>query len=49
MDGLIRTLRMKGGFGVGSFGQGGGLALLWSQEVEVKLESCDKHHIDIVR
>jgi hypothetical protein len=38
---------MKGGFGVGSFGRGGGLALLWSQEIEVKLESCDKLHIDV--
>jgi hypothetical protein len=38
---------MAGGYGVGSFGRGGGLALLWSQEVEVKLESYDKHHIDV--
>jgi hypothetical protein len=38
---------MAGGYGVGSFGRGGGLALLWSNEVEVKLESYNKLHIDV--
>lgn len=47
VDDLIRTLHMEGGYGVGSFGRGGGLALLWSREVEVKLESYDKLHIDV--
>jgi len=47
VDGLVRSLGMAGGFGVGSFGRGGGLALLWSNEVEVKLESYNKLHIDV--
>jgi hypothetical protein len=36
VDGLVRTLGMKGG-----------IALLWSPEVEVRLESYDKLHIDV--
>ena len=47
MDGLVRTLGMEGGFGMGSRGRGGGLALLWSWEVAVKLESYDRLHIDV--
>ena len=47
VDDLIRALNMAKGYGVGCFGRGGGLALLWSQEVEVKLESYDKLHIDV--
>jgi hypothetical protein len=47
VDGLVGTLNMEGGVGVGTFGRGGGLALLWSREVEVKLESYDKMHIDV--
>lgn len=35
------------GLGVGSFRIGGGLALLWTREITVKLESCDKLHIDV--
>jgi hypothetical protein len=38
---------MAGGFGVGCYGHGGGIALLWSQEVVVQLESYDKMHIDV--
>lgn len=38
---------MVGSYGVGTFGHGGGLALLWSREVEVKLEAYDKLHIDV--
>jgi len=34
--------------GVGSQGRGGGLALLWSDVVCVKLQSYDKLHIDVV-
>ena len=30
VDGLVRSLGMEGGVGVGSVGGGGGLALLWS-------------------
>ena len=47
VDGLVRTLGMEGGFGVGCLGRGGWLALLWSWEVGVKLESYDKLHIDV--
>lgn len=47
VDGLVRSLGFDDGFGVGSFGRGGGLALLWSKEVAVKVESCDKLHIDV--
>lgn len=47
VDGLIRALGYANGFGVGSFGRGGGLAFLWNQEVSVKLYRCDKLHIDV--
>ena len=47
VDGLVSTLGMEGGFGVGTRGQGGGLALLWSREVTVKLESYDRLHVDV--
>ena len=47
VDGLVRSLGMEGGLGVGSLGRGGGLALLWSREVDVNLESYDKLHIDV--
>lgn len=33
VDGLVHSLGLEGGFGVGSYGRGGGLALLWSREV----------------
>jgi hypothetical protein len=33
---------------VGSYGRGGGLALLWTRDVDVKFQSCDKLHIDVV-
>jgi hypothetical protein len=36
------------GVGVGSFGCGGGLALLWKDDVCVKLQSYDKLHIDVM-
>ena len=47
VDGLVRSLGMEGCVGVGSLDRGGGLALLWSREVVVKLESYDKLHIDV--
>ena len=34
--------------GVGSYGRGGGLALLWSNDICVKLQSYDKLHIDVM-
>lgn len=36
------------GVGVGAFGHGGGLALLWKEDVCVKLQSYDKLHIDVM-
>jgi hypothetical protein len=33
---------------VGSYGRGGGLALLWNHDLKVKLASCDKLHFDVV-
>lgn len=47
VDGLMGILSMEGGIGVVMYGRGGGLALLWSREVEVKLESYNKLHIDV--
>ena len=32
---------------MGIYGHGGGLALLWSKEIEVNLKSYDKLHIDV--
>jgi hypothetical protein len=47
VDGLVRSLGMEGGFRLVSYGQSEGLALLWSQDVMVQLESYDKLHIDV--
>lgn len=47
VDGLLRGLGFAHGLGVGSVGRGGGLALLWRSEMEVRLESLDKMHIDV--
>ena len=47
MDGLKQSLGFANGLGVGSFRRGDGLALLWSRDVDVKLQSCDKLHIDV--
>ena len=47
MDVLKRSLGFAHGLGVGSFGRGGGLALLWSRDIDVKLQSCGKLHIDV--
>lgn len=48
VDGLLRSLGFANGLGVGSHGRGGGLAMLWREEVHVKLQSLDKLHIDVV-
>jgi hypothetical protein len=40
-------LAWRGGFGVGTHGRGRGIALLWSREVLVQLESYDPMHIDV--
>lgn len=48
VDGLLRSLGMHSGVGEGSFGRGSGLALLWTREIKVKMQSCDKLHIDVV-
>jgi hypothetical protein len=47
VDVLRRSLGFANGLGVGSFGRGGGLALFWSRDIGVKLQSCDKLHIDV--
>ena len=46
-DGLQQKLGFANGFRVGSFGRGGGLVLLWTQDCEVKVQSYDKLHIDV--
>lgn len=48
VESLRRSLGFPNGVGVGSFGCGGGLALLWVNEVCVKLQSYDKLHIDVM-
>lgn len=48
MQGLRGSLGFPNGLGVGSYGRGGGLALLWSDEICVKLQSYDKLHIDVM-
>ena len=48
VDVLLRSLGFAHGLGVGTNGRGGGLALLWKDEVCVKLQSLDKLHIDVV-
>lgn len=45
---LKRELGLPNGLGVGSFGWGGGLALLWMHEICVQLQSYDNFHIDVV-
>jgi hypothetical protein len=47
VDGLRLALGFSHGLGVGSFGRGGGLALLWKEEVEIRLQSLDKLYIDV--
>lgn len=47
VDGLLRSLGFAHGISVGCHGRGGGLALLWKDEVCVKLKSLDKLHIDV--
>jgi hypothetical protein len=47
VDGLLRTLGYHHGLGVGTHGRGGGIALLWKDEVDVRLQSLDKLHIDV--
>jgi hypothetical protein len=37
VDGLLRSLGFAHGLGVGNHGRDGGLALLWKEEVHVKL------------
>jgi hypothetical protein len=39
---------MAHGIGVGSFGRGGGLALLWTHDIGARLQTLDKLHIDVV-
>ena len=41
VDVLLRSLGFAHGLGVGTNGRGGGLALLWKDEVCVKLQSLD--------
>lgn len=47
VDGLVRSFGMHSGIGVGSFGRGGGVALLWSRDMKIRVQSCDKLHIDV--
>lgn len=37
VDGLKKRLGFENGFGVGCRGRGGGLALLWTRDVDVKI------------
>lgn len=46
VDRLQRQLGFANGFGVGSFGRGGGLALLWTRDIDVHVQRYNKLHID---
>lgn len=46
VDGLEHSLGFPNGGGVGSLERGGGLALLWMNEVCVQLKHYDKLHMD---
>jgi hypothetical protein len=48
VDGLLRSLGFAHGLGVRCQGRGGGLSLLCRDEVDVKLQSLDRLHIDVV-
>ncbi|XP_040385781.1 uncharacterized protein LOC121056051 [Oryza brachyantha] len=48
VDILRKALNFPNGVGVGSFGRGGGLALLWTKELCVQLQTYDKLHIDVM-
>lgn len=48
VDGLKHSLGFPNGCGVGSYGRGGGLAMLWTHDICVKLHTYDKLHIDIM-
>lgn len=45
---ISESLNFENCFEVGREGMGGGLALLWSSEVTVHIQSYSKHHIDSV-
>lgn len=47
VDHLKRSLGFPNGVGVGCFGRGSGLALLWTRDADIKLNSYDKLHIDV--
>jgi hypothetical protein len=47
VDELLKSLSMTHGVGVRSIGRGG-LALLWNDDINVKLQSYDRLHIDVV-
>lgn len=47
IDGLLRSIGLAHGLGIGSHGRGGGLELLWSNEVVLRLQNCDRLHIDV--
>lgn len=47
VDRLQRQLGFANGFGVGCFGRGGGLALLWTRDIDVHVQSYNKLHIDV--
>jgi hypothetical protein len=42
-----KALGFAHGLGVGSLGRGGRLALLWREEVQIRLQCLDKLHIDV--
>ena len=48
MDWLRSRWRFNNCVAVESTGRGGGLALLWLDEVTVKVQSFSKHHIDVI-
>jgi hypothetical protein len=48
VDILLCSLGLPFSMGVGSYGRGGGLSLLWNHDLKVQLASCDKLHFDVV-
>lgn len=48
VESLRCSLGFPNGLGVGTYGRGGGLALLWKDELDVHLQTLDKLHIDVV-
>lgn len=48
IKGKAAALNFQNCFAISSSGKGGGLAMMWNENVAVEIKSYNKHHIDVV-